>query len=572
MASSIQKSTDGDIDQLCQMMSSIKISCFSDDKEIGKEVLVFNKAMLQVPQSDFWAFVTRRFLSEKNIVSIAFNEVGTISRATLHTMIVFDVHIAPQSIFHYAKKLEALYIDADSFYEGGFTPLHIAVINNQIEQLRLHLATTPLDAVDKRGRTALHIAAYIGNRPIVQELVQHGASVTFCTPHYGTAHTQAICGSQQDVAALLLEHENTSAMLPKPDAISILAQDLFAIKHSRGPNYQQRFHRALYDSRRPGLLRDYYTYETALRSIYHSWKIDWKVDGPKLMLPQKIFYMDGPETFLPAFLPKYGGCFPFFMRKMAKATAAFIKELSADPQFPLEGFSLLKETLYFGSDQNSMRPEALLRRYRKYKPLLLGVMFNNPPHCTAVLIWKNMFFLCNRGFGSRRSVEVSLFNPRKLSLPILKKLKDDICSYADFTKLLFSELRTQLEMRKTAYTIKLEALLTFSAQDIGNCSWENIETGAYCLLTLCDEERQISKENNWLAYQQLARLKKYLDVISKPSCAFVSNYSMSYELYQKFERMKGEAWLHPILRKKMKCLEETYPILSDLSLSHPVLH
>ena len=74
--------------------------------------------------------------------------------------------------------------NADLADNGGSTPLMYAAANNKYECAAVLVRhEVVLDAIDKSGRTALLIASYRGNLPIVQLLAQSGADIERADNH-----------------------------------------------------------------------------------------------------------------------------------------------------------------------------------------------------------------------------------------------------------------------------------------------------------------------------------------------------------------------------------------------------
>ena len=70
------------------------------------------------------------------------------------------------------------------FYFSGFSPLHLAVINNQLETVNVLIRGLKCDidlADGKSGRTALHHCIEMQNYSMTKFLVQNGADVDALT-------------------------------------------------------------------------------------------------------------------------------------------------------------------------------------------------------------------------------------------------------------------------------------------------------------------------------------------------------------------------------------------------------
>jgi hypothetical protein len=563
------------------MMSELQISTQAKDVAPRKNSVSYNKSTLKMSKTEFWHLVTKQLLTDKSITEAVFEGVGRVSRQALNTLIQLNMNVEPRLIPEYARKIAALHITEDSILKTNFTCLHLAAIADRDDDLPLHLKTIPADTVDTYGRTPLHLAAYLGHYQIAQKLLQHGASVQFCAHLFGTAYTQAILGKQIAMLPLLQRHETKNP----PSVISKIATGLFTQKHPRNRNSRRLYQESLIRSGEPQMLSKYYDYETALRHLYHSWKIDWDLkstDG--CIRDQKIFYRKGKTTI--DFTPMPGGFGCYFLGQMAKATNQFVTTFTRDPTFPLSSFPLLIETLNLGSNQRRLTPNTLYTTYRSHNPLILAVEFEKPAHSTSVLIWENYICLSNRGCASRRAVEVFHFHPRMLSSETLCQLLALIESKQDFTTLIFDKLRHELQMYKSKDTLALELLLSLAPQLIGNCSWESQETAVFVFLVLSelitnpDSDSDLSKVvqkarfiwSDWRLFQQLYALEKYLKIFSDPEYkCFVSNHPMCQEIYSTFQSFKKNLLIHPILQNKISELEKCYPILATFSQSHAIL-
>ena len=101
------------------------------------------------------------------------------------------------------------------------TILHDAVLNSSMEDTIAAISSihvSDINARGKYGRTALHVAAKIGNVPIIKLLLEHGADIKIKNSHGFTALYVAAVANNIDAMHALFEDPSGAVMdIDSPD-------------------------------------------------------------------------------------------------------------------------------------------------------------------------------------------------------------------------------------------------------------------------------------------------------------------------------------------------------------------
>ena len=100
--------------------------------------------------------------------------------------------------------------------EDGETPLHLAALNGELDDLLLMLPTIAnIDTPGGIGHTALHYAIMFGHASIVDVLLEHGASLSIQN-EYGDRPFDLLRHNRADMLATILKHRPDSVYRENP--------------------------------------------------------------------------------------------------------------------------------------------------------------------------------------------------------------------------------------------------------------------------------------------------------------------------------------------------------------------
>lgn len=114
-----------------------------------------------------------------------------------------------------------MFVDFDiRNFEGrgadGETPLHLAVLNGELADLRSMLPTIcDIDAAGGIGHTALHYAIMFGYAEIANALLSRGASL-LVENEYGDCPLDLLKKNRDEVLAAILKHQPDAMRLVSP--------------------------------------------------------------------------------------------------------------------------------------------------------------------------------------------------------------------------------------------------------------------------------------------------------------------------------------------------------------------
>ncbi|KYQ92184.1 ankyrin repeat-containing protein [Tieghemostelium lacteum] len=111
----------------------------------------------------------------------------------------------------------------DSFNIHGVSPIHVAVLKNNMDLLKMLLESgADVNAYKKDGSTSLHIAAISGNAEAARVLLKNGANIMTANRFGSTPIHEACIKCQPEVVEVLLQHEKALVNLKDKDGSSPL--------------------------------------------------------------------------------------------------------------------------------------------------------------------------------------------------------------------------------------------------------------------------------------------------------------------------------------------------------------
>ncbi len=270
------------------------------------------------------------------------------------------------------------------------------------------------------------------------------------------------------------------------------------------------------------------TFDKFMRAKYlsHSWEIGGKtvIDNQEVQLAGFYTYMNAP--YMVDTLQRFGELNPDILPVKQRQTIVEALIKVADPR---------------------QSAKLLLQDFKEGKPIIVstGYMW----HEITIVFQGATMLICNKGVGTRKPIEAYTINPTQLDegvLHALMNLHDESERIDGFNNLvghgsfLFRErkpgpLLVKLQADDTTPLCRrLEGLHHDSEiQEVGNCSWESLETAVYGIMALQHMEKT-SAEGNRLAYEQFDHWQQFVKVDS------LSNYIKEYESEAK--GMEAQNW------------------------------
>lgn len=132
-------------------------------------------------------------------------------------------------------------------------------------------------------------------------------------------------------------------------------------------------------------------------------------------------------------------------------------------------------------------------------------------HSITVLIWKDLFIVCDRG-GGTKSLLVHRFDPDKLT-PAVANLLFDIRhkSEKEYKVLMKKTIPQMLGFQKqSAEELAIQKAARLPWQLVGNCTWAATEGIIKAFLVIKDPKSADSTFAKWQISQQMTLLEKYL--------------------------------------------------------------
>ena len=305
----------------------------------------------------------------------------------------------------------------------GETPLLLVV-----EKHESHIAKAMIKAVpgaagiaDKKGTTPLHSAVSYGNKDLCEALIE----------------------AAPETATMLNEEAETPYSLAKM---------------YRTDNYREIAQ----------LIKKHFTSEDLeLQKTYAKRKAlghSWDIAGISPLVNAKTNEILGSVT-LTGFLPFH------WFHLMKKQLEGFTKSYP-DLLSPIQ-LNLMKQVFDLGANSTSYKYEDKVNRIKAGLPSVLNSGFFKPPHAVTLLIWGDQLIICNRGWATRRPIEVYHFDSQSIDINLLKEI-DRIRnngSDEEYKKLFYEILPNKLKFTQTDMDRKLEEACPLPLQTVGNCSF-----------------------------------------------------------------------------------------------------
>lgn len=354
------------------------------------------------------------------------------------------------------RKLFLSDISVNEMKKYGFTPLHVASINGDIQAvISLIKDGANPNKKDKNGNTPVHYAATKGHIQVIQKLIELGANVNILNNEGATALDlvkQKGSEKYKEISAFF--------KLNFPD-LSVQSKEYIRRKsighawHLKGTSSLQR---------------------TGKKSDSSAIDLEAALDTAWFNQIRKDF-LNFEEQYANPLSEKHS--------KLINNTLNFAAE-------------------YFG-EKDDLSIKATLDRIQEGLPTFISSGWSE--HAVTFLIYGDQLVICNRGAVSDVPMEVFHFE-NKITLELITKLQNfqDEVSYKKYC-LEYKGLAKELGFFKEQLDVQLEKASPLPKQIVGNCSWVSPNTGIRALLMIM-AVRDVPQENQEKLYKLLEEAKE----------------------------------------------------------------
>lgn len=466
-------------------------------------------------------------------------------------------HSAKNSSVELMQKLVEFNGDMTLREKTGGLPIHFAAArgNLPVFQYIIEQQPTQRDELDKNGTSVLSYAVIGGNQAIVDHLLAMGVNPNVINKlgnsaiHYAAQSNDLAIMKSLVVAGGNLRLRNKFGTAP--------------IHHSSGRGHFE-MSRLIVSICPDQVNRFNYFGETPLH-LSSQYK---QIELPKFLIEKGGLLFEEIERLIPPFLSISNKCDKltnFYKEKFPKAVlhaqeVLYRKDLwhqidtGEESTGTLYEGDILKDQIdYKGGIATYFRTQVIrnIREFSQYFPKIMSLekarilknawskksnldsSFNTEVpnfiitgftgHTVLVLLWNNIFCICNRGLGSKTNVDFFRFNPKLLDSRVFNLIKS--CrkkSLSNYLKVLYDILPKRLEFSKELLENQLTRNFSIlKPQNRGTCAWTNIETamGAYFVLETLAENNMdlnfvkngIKRYEKWLSFMQAKSLQQYVN-------------------------------------------------------------
>jgi ankyrin repeat protein len=375
---------------------------------------------------------------------------------------------------------------------SGETPVSNAINNLEALKIMAKYAQEFSDALtmqDNYRYTPVHYAVKTGNLKILRLLfaVSQESFLSTLSMH-GDTDAPIFATSQKETLEFLSE--------VNPKALLLRGRHSFSFLH-----YLRIINPNEFKSIEEKTLVLLKNNPNLLKQLNKEWNVDAEIE--RIKKSGHIFNFDGSLPLIEIITDKkysdtrLEGYSPEPLFNCMGINFNFFKKSYPDLMAENE-FSLIQQLIDLGANQPSI--ESQYQGWKEGLPILLNTGFLG--HYVSILIWGDQLIICNRGDASRRPMDCFHFNPNKLDLNILNKIKSSNEKKSkDYKKLYFDELPKNLDFLKNDFDLTIEKTYPFAPQSVGNCSYVSPITSICAAMIIMrargmDENKKLNKEKS----------------------------------------------------------------------------
>lgn len=441
--------------------------------------------------NEFWKKISDLLMQNPFAEAIEIEGQGSFTRSELEILVPLQP-LVPASLF--AQYIRNLHIGEffERMKEGFFPPMILHVITGKEAEVATDLQTTPVDSVDKRGATALQWAAFMGFAGIVSRLIQAGAKKDIENNILPPLPQACLSGSVETVRVLL----NAGADITYIDKTG--RSVLWLLESRRPPHWQLIYQLIKIHSIHPEEACNYAKQYKQTKLMSHA----FAVKGSSHIQGRKINWEAGTKEIAAITMASSA-------KQFAEQFPSLLDEASAQH---------LAQSLQFAADHKSRKLDQYLHGIQRGMPTFFLTGYQE--HGTTVLIWNDLFILCDRNRTRSIPLEIYHYDRNKLTRYIIQRLllSQSAAAYLNNIQNVYPK---ELNFTQTAADKQLQTMASLPLQIVGNCGWASTEGAVKAYLLLAKLQQEGFTQNlqnsidqtfsNWLLFQQLSLLDSYIE-------------------------------------------------------------